>query len=64
LAIEQAPWDRLAVMHFGAPEEADLLAGELASMQPGLTVVRGEIGPVVASHTGPGIFGITGLVRR
>lgn len=66
LAREHAPWDRLAVMHFGAPEEADLLAAELTDLQPEpqLEIVRGVIGPVVGSHTGPGIYGITGLVRR
>lgn len=64
LAQEHAPWDHLAVMHFGAPEQAELLAGELAELQPGLDITRGVIGPIVASHTGPGIYGITGLVRR
>ncbi|WP_071434543.1 DegV family protein [Angelakisella massiliensis] len=50
---------RLAVMHGGAPEEAEEVKKELLELLPGQQVdVEGQITPVLVVHTGPGLMGI------
>lgn len=49
----------LAVMHGGAPEEAQALAEEVRRRIPqGVIEVRGQISPALGVHTGPGLVGI------
>lgn len=52
---------RLAVLHGAAASEAEHLRARLAGDYPELDVIVSEIGPVLATHTGPGVIGITYL---
>ncbi len=62
LATEQAPFDRLAVMHLGAPDGAARVAEQLRTIQADLDVMIGQMGTVVGTYGGPGIIGLAGLV--
>ena len=56
---EGCPRVMLAVMHGGAPEEAQALAEEVRRRIPqGVIEVRGQISPALGVHTGPGLVGI------
>lgn len=56
---EGCPKVMLAVMHGGAPEEAQALAEEVRRRIPqGVIEVRGQISPALGVHTGPGLVGI------
>ena len=56
---EGCPKVMLAVMHGGAPEEAQALAEEVRRKIPqGVIEVRGQISPALGVHTGPGLVGI------
>jgi DegV family protein with EDD domain len=61
LGRAQAPLAGLAVLHVGNPAAADLLADRLTDLVPRDEIVRGEIGPVVATYAGPGTVGIVAL---
>lgn len=63
LSAEQAPFDRLAVLHLGAPDGAAALVSRLHEIQPGIDILLGQMGTVVGTYGGPGILGIAGLVR-
>ena len=52
---------RLAVLHGAASTEAEHLRDRLAGDYPGQEIIVSEIGPVLATHTGPGVIGITYL---
>jgi DegV family protein with EDD domain len=52
---------RLAVLHGAAPADAEQLKTRLAPDYPGVDIIVSEIGPVLATHTGPGVIGITYL---
>jgi DegV family protein with EDD domain len=52
---------RLAVLHGAAAAEGEHLRARLAAEYPDLEVIVSEIGPVLATHTGPGVIGITYL---
>lgn len=64
LAADQAPFDRMSVMHLGARDGAMRLAQRLQETQPEVDVILGEMGTVVGTYGGPGIMGIAGLVHR
>ncbi|MDQ6709424.1 MAG: DegV family protein [Candidatus Dormibacteraeota bacterium] len=51
----------LAVLHGAAEAEAKHLGDRIAPDYPDLEIVVTEIGPVLATHTGPGVIGITYL---
>jgi DegV family protein with EDD domain len=53
------PGDRLhmAVLHVAAPEEGQMLADELEARFNPVEMVRGECGPVIGAHVGPGTVG-------
>lgn len=55
------PITRLAVLHGAAAAEGEHLRERLAAEYPDLEVIISEIGPVLATHTGPGVIGITYL---
>ncbi len=63
LTEEQMPFDRLAVLHLGAPEAAADLVARLGAMQPDIDIILGQMGTVVGTYGGPGILGIAGLVH-
>jgi DegV family protein with EDD domain len=52
----------LAVMHGGAAAEAEQLRNRVAPDYPDLEVTITETGPVLGTHTGPGVIGFTYLV--
>jgi DegV family protein with EDD domain len=58
LSLEQGSITRAAVMHADSAEEANRLAEEIARRAPGIPVIVGEIGPVIAVHGGPGLVGV------
>jgi fatty acid-binding protein DegV len=57
LAREQAPLDRLAVLHTSNPEGADELKALLADVAPPQTLTL-NITPTIGTHIGPGAVGV------
>jgi DegV family protein with EDD domain len=53
------PVEHLAVMHAQAPDDAERIRSQLAAELPDLDIVTGQIGAVLATHTGPGALGLT-----
>ena len=60
---ETQPFEKLAVLHLGAPDEAALLAERIQEVQPDVNLITGQIGTVIGAYGGPGLVGFTGLVR-
>ncbi len=66
LAREQAPFERLAVAHGHDAEACQQLAAlvrDLAPTAPG-SYLQTELGPVLGTHTGPGVFGVCFIRAR
>ncbi|MGI8642825.1 MAG: DegV family protein [Thermomicrobiales bacterium] len=61
LAEAQRPLERLAVLHVGNPSDAAYIADRLKDLVGEGNVLIGEIGPVVATYSGPGAIGIVTL---
>lgn len=61
LGRAQSPLACLAVLHVGNPGDADLLADRLSDLVPKEEIIRGEIGPVIATYAGPGTVGIVAV---
>ena len=53
---------RLAVLHGGARADAERLRERVAPHYPGLDISFAETGPVLGTHTGPGVIGFTYLL--
>lgn len=51
----------IAVLHGAAEAEAEHLRARIAPDYPDVAITVTEIGPVLATHTGPGVLGITYL---
>ncbi len=64
LTDEQGPFDRLAVLHLGAPDGAAKLIDQLREHQPDIDILLGQMGTVVGTYGGPGIMGIAGLISE
>lgn len=62
MASDDGPWDRVAVLHLGAPDGAAALAERLGDVFPGMRIVQSGIGTVIGTYGGPGVMGIAGLV--
>jgi DegV family protein with EDD domain len=60
---ENQPFDKLAVLHLDAPDEAERLEERIQEIQPDVQTITGQIGTVVGAYGGPGLVGFTGLVR-
>ncbi len=54
---------RLAVLHGAAPQDADYLRAQVAALHPTLDIPVAQIGPVVGTHAGPGVLGLTYIVQ-
>lgn len=52
--IERFPY--VSVFHGDCPEEADVLETMVKEAFPQLEVLRGDVGPVIGAHTGPGVL--------
>ncbi len=55
---EHKPFDEVAVLHSVAPEEAELVADQLASVFPRERMYMSQFGPVLGVHIGPGAVGL------
>jgi fatty acid kinase fatty acid binding subunit len=64
LVQAEGPLERLGVVHADAPANADDVEDQLHTRYPDLAVDRGELGPVVGTHGGPGVVGVGFLVAR
>ncbi len=56
----------VSVFHGDCPEEADALEAMVKEAYPQLTVLRGDVGPVIGAHTGPGtlVLGYVGKIVK
>jgi fatty acid kinase fatty acid binding subunit len=52
----------LAVLHGGAPTDAQRLKERVAGNYPGLEIPLAETGAVIGTYTGPGVIGFTYLI--
>jgi DegV family protein with EDD domain len=64
LVVAQGPIERLGVIDGDASTNAASVAAQLAERYPEVTLERGELGPVVGVHGGPGVVGIGMLLAR
>ncbi len=58
---ESSDVQEAAVVHATTPEDARLLADEVARRYPGIPVHVGRFGPVLGVHGGPGMVGIVAV---
>ncbi len=56
---EHAPLDSLAVVYTTTPDDALQLADRLRTLVPNGDIPISQIGPVVGTHAGPGVLGIS-----
>ena len=62
LATEAAPFERLAVVH-GDAEDVSVLIDRLSGLESDVPLIVGDIGPVVGTHGGPGVVGVSWIRR-
>lgn len=60
----EGPLERIGVIDGDAPTNAATVAETLASRYRELSVDRGELGPVLGVHAGPGVVGVGMLLAR
>jgi DegV family protein with EDD domain len=48
----------LGILHAAAPDEAQQLEADLLSRLKPFEITMGQVGPVIATHTGPGVVGV------
>lgn len=56
--VKEGPFENLAVLDGNAPDRVDLL-NLLEPLSAGEEIVVGQIGPVIGTHAGPGVIGVT-----
>ena len=64
LVRTQGPIERLGVVDADAASNAGEVERMLRHHYPDLTIDRGELGPVVGTHGGPGVIGVGVLLAR
>jgi len=64
LAVALGPVERLGVVDSDAEANAAEVERQLRAHYPDLTIDRGELGPVVGTHGGPGVVGVGALLAR
>jgi DegV family protein with EDD domain len=64
LVAAQGPVERLGVIHADSPANAQQVEALLKARFPELSIDRGELGPVVGTHGGPGVIGVGILLAR
>jgi DegV family protein with EDD domain len=64
LVAAQGPLERLGVMHADSPANASEVENLLHARYPEISIDRGELGPVVGTHGGPGVIGVGMLLAR
>ena len=61
--VKEGPFENLAVLHGNAPDLDELL-DLLEPLTPRDEIVIGQIGPVIGTHAGPRVIGVTFQARR
>jgi DegV family protein with EDD domain len=56
--VKEGPFENLAVLEGNAPDIDELL-DQLEPLSPRDEIVIGQIGPVIGTHAGPGVIGVT-----
>ncbi|MEW6033890.1 MAG: DegV family protein [Chloroflexota bacterium] len=56
--------EELTVLHSTTPDDMEDLAQRLAAIVPGRKVHRARFGPVLGTHTGPGVLGVGFLAGK
>ena len=56
--VKEGPFENLAVLHGNAPDLDELL-DLLEPLTPRDEIVVGQIGPVIGTHAGPRVIGVT-----
>ena len=64
LVVAEGPLERLGVIDGDAAANAGVVEQQLRQRFPELTLDRGELGPVVGVHGGPGVVGLGLLLAR
>jgi fatty acid-binding protein DegV len=64
LVVGLGPVERLGVIDGDAGPNAAEVARQLRAHFPDLEIDRGELGPVVGTHGGPGVVGVGVLLAR
>ena len=64
LAVALGPVERLGVVDSDSEANATEVERQLRAHYPDLTIGRGELGPVVGTHGGPGVVGVGVLLAR
>jgi DegV family protein with EDD domain len=64
LVVGLGPLERLGVVDADAATNAAEVDRQLRAHYPELTIDRGELGPVVGTHGGPGVVGVGVLLAR
>jgi DegV family protein with EDD domain len=64
LVVAQGSIERLGVIDGDAATNSAQVADQLSARYPDITVDRGELGPVVGTHGGPGLVGVGILLAR
>ncbi len=64
LAVALGPVERLGVVDSDSEANAMEVERQLRAHYPDLTIDRGELGPVVGTHGGPGVVGVGLLLAR
>ena len=64
VVASQGRIEKLAVAQGDAPGILDDLARMMSERVPGVPVERAEIGIVLGTHAGPGVFGVAALLAE
>jgi DegV family protein with EDD domain len=64
LLAQHAPYERLALLHSGAPERAQAMLEQVRSWLPPGDVWMEEINPVLGAHLGPGVIGFACISKQ
>jgi DegV family protein with EDD domain len=64
LVVAQGPIERLGVIDGESTANASEVERQLRARYPEVTLDRGELGPVVGTHGGPGVVGVGILLAR
>jgi fatty acid-binding protein DegV len=60
--VKEGPFENLAMLEGNAPD-ADELLTLLEPLSPRDEIIVGKIGPVIGTHAGPGVIGVTFQTR-
>jgi DegV family protein with EDD domain len=55
------PYVEAAVLHATTPQEMEALASFVQPLSPNTSVIKGTIGPIIGTYTGPGVLGVATL---